>query len=157
MAPDRLDWLVSTSVSTCDKATDQRWSSDLSEAPGHSSSLLVHLGATHHLLPSLEQHQRGKLLGEWRCGNLVPEEKTKKSIIFISALPNKAHHCDKARLAVKTMNGWKFNVLPFGNLSITANIHFTKLEASTVVPKTQRQKKSGHYGLGHWVDGQSLT
>lgn len=45
---------------------------NLSEAPGHSSTFLVHLRTTHHLFPSLEQHEWGKLFGQGRCGNLVP-------------------------------------------------------------------------------------
>lgn len=46
--------------------------SDLSEAPGHGSTLLVHLGASHHLLPSLKQHQGRQLFGQRRRGHFVP-------------------------------------------------------------------------------------
>lgn len=49
-----------------------RVQSDLSEAPGHGSTLLVHLGAPHHLLPSLKQHQGGELFGQRRRRHLVP-------------------------------------------------------------------------------------
>lgn len=48
----------------------------LSEAPGHSSTLLVHLWAPHHLLPSLKQDEGGKLFGQWRRRHLVPTEQS---------------------------------------------------------------------------------
>lgn len=46
--------------------------SDLCEAPGYGSTLLVHLGAPHHLHPPLKQHQGRELLGQRRRRHFVP-------------------------------------------------------------------------------------
>lgn len=115
---------VTEKKNRCSPLAHQQQRSHLSEAPWHSPALLVHLRAPHNFLPSLEQHQWWKLLGEWRCWHLVPAEQG----VLICMWGAKRHR-----------GNWFKRVLLFGNLSIASDVHFAKLQASTVVPIPQNR------------------
>lgn len=116
-------------LSTCDVRPFLECSvqSDLCEAPGYGSTLLVHLGAPHHLLPSLKQHQGRQLLGQRRRRHFVPTDTN----------PH-AHVCSHAHPSRTQEAGERLNVLLFGDLSVTSDVHLAKLETSTVIPETHK-------------------
>ena len=122
--------------------------SHLSEGPGHSPSLLVHLGAPHHFLPPLKEHQRGQLLGQGGGADLVPgrgkwelrggkwsgrdrdkiEEKNKEKIWF-----------ELTGELVGQTDGQSDRHLRLRNVSISADVHLAKLQPGTVVPAKKFQ------------------